>query len=105
MLAAMIGRRPCVEIGPEGFVVRRAFGSRSRRWSDIEGTFMVIKVGLSKVVAYRLTRAFKDCAEIKPTTLFAGNDEAISGVFDRPIGELAELLNQYKASAVQRDRP
>jgi hypothetical protein len=98
-LAAVIWRRPRVEIGPEGFVARNAFGSRSRRWSDIEGSFVVIKVGLSKSVGYRLARVFKESARIKPSTLFAGNDEVIGGAYDIPIGKLAELLNQYKERA------
>jgi hypothetical protein len=99
VLVAIIGRRPRVEIGPDGFVLRQLFGSRSRSWSDIEGSFVVIKVGLSKGVGYRLTQVFKESAGIKPTTLFAGNDEAIGGALDIPIDELAELLNQRKRPA------
>jgi hypothetical protein len=98
-LAASLGRTPRVEIGSEGFVLRHIFGSRPRRWSDIEGDFVVIKVGLGQGVGYRLTLGFKESARIKPTKLFAGNDEAISGWFDMPIGELAELLNRHKGRA------
>jgi hypothetical protein len=99
VLVAIIVRRPRVEIGPDGFVLRQLVGSRSRSWSDIEGSFVIIKVGLSKSVGYRLTQVFKESAGIKPTTLFAGNDEAIGGALDIPIDELAELLNQRKRPA------
>lgn len=101
LLVAVIARQPSVEIGPEGFDFHRVFDRRGRwrRWSDIEGRFVVIKVGFGKGVGYRLTPHFKESAGIKPTTLFAGNDEAISGAFDMPIGELAELLNRYKEDA------
>jgi Bacterial PH domain len=99
VLTASIGRRPRIEIGPDGFVARNLLGSRSRRWSDIEGDFVVIKVGLGKGVAYRLTQRFKDSARIKPTTLFAGNDEAISGSYGVSSSELAEILNRHKGRA------
>jgi hypothetical protein len=99
VLIAIIRRRPRVEIGPDGFVLCHLFGNRSRSWSDIEGRFVVIKVGMSKGVGYRLTQVFKESAGIEPTTLFAGNDEAIGGALDMPIDELAELLNQRKAPA------
>src|SRR5262245_43362587 len=96
---AIIGRRPRVEIGPDGFIACTLFGSRSRRWSDIEGLFAVIKVGLQKGVGYHLSQDFKESACIKPTTLFAGNDEVISGAYEMPTGDLAALLNQHKTRA------
>ena len=98
-LGALLGRRPRVEIGPEGFVARPLVGGKTRRWSDVDGDFVQIKVGFGRGVGYRLTRAFKESAGIKPTTLFAGNDEAISGAFVVPVGRLVELLNQAKARA------
>jgi hypothetical protein len=98
-LAGAVGNRPRVEVGPEGFVLRTLFGSRSRRWADVEGDFEVLKIGLSEWVGYRLTRAFKESARVKPTKLLAGNDEAIVGAYGVPIGELAELLNQHKHRA------
>src|SRR5262245_33317574 len=45
LLVAIVGRRPRLEIGPDGFVSRTLFGSRFRRWSDINGPFVVIKIG------------------------------------------------------------
>jgi hypothetical protein len=104
-MLALLRRWPRVEIRPDGFVVLALFGSRSRCWSDIDGDFVVIKVPLNKVVAYRLTKAFKDSAGIKPTTLFAGNDEAISGAYAVPVAKLAELLNQHKVSRKASSTP
>jgi hypothetical protein len=99
ILIAIIVRRPRVEIGPDGFIIRTLFGSRSRDWTAIEGRFAVIKVGLGKGVGYHLTQRFKESAGIRGTTLFAGNDEVIAGVLDLPMGELAELLNQHMRNA------
>src|SRR5262245_12275948 len=42
-LGSAIRGVPSVEIGPDGFVHRQLFGSQSRRWSEIEGEFAVIK--------------------------------------------------------------
>lgn len=96
---AAFGGRPRVEIGPEGFVARSAFGSRTRRWGDIEGEFVVIRLGLLRGVGYRLTSAFEESARTKPSTSFGGNDEAISGEYRVPAGELAAMLNEHKGRA------
>jgi hypothetical protein len=73
-------------------------GHRSRRWSDIEGSFVVIRVGLQSVIAYRLTGAFKASARIRPAPSLAGNDEAIliCGELAMGAGELVEVLNRWK---------
>jgi hypothetical protein len=96
--------RPRVEIGPDGFVDYGIIGHRSRRWSDIEGSFTVIRVGwpigigLQSVVAYRLTDDFKASARIRPIASLEGNDEAILICAELAIGarELADVLNQWK---------
>ena len=98
VLVAIISGQPRVEIGPDGFVDHGVLGHRLCRWSDIEGDFAVIRVGLQSVVAYRLTDAFKESARIKPIPSLAGNDEAIliCGELAIGAGELAEVLNQWK---------
>jgi hypothetical protein len=105
VLGAVIWARPRVEIGPDGFVDYGIVGHRSRRWSDIKGSFTVIRVGwpigvgLRPVVAYRLTDAFKESARIKPVASLAGNDEAILICGELAIGaeELADVLNRWNA--------
>jgi hypothetical protein len=105
VLGAVIWARPRVEIGPDGFVDYGIVGHRSRRWSDIKGSFTVIRVGwpigvgLQPVVAYRLTDAFKESARIKPVASLAGNDEAILICGELAIGaeELADVLNRWNA--------
>jgi hypothetical protein len=104
VLGAVIWSRPRVEIDPDGFVDYGIVGHRSRRWSDIKGSFTVIRVGwptgvgLRPVVAYRLTDAFKESARIKPVASLAGNDEAILICGELAIGaeELADVLNRWK---------
>jgi hypothetical protein len=104
ILGAVLWTRPRIEIGPEGFVDYGVIGHRWRSWSDIEGSFTVIRVGwpfsvgLQPVVAYRLTEAFKDLARIKPVASLAGNDEAIliCGELAIGAGELADFLNRWK---------
>jgi hypothetical protein len=104
VLGALLSGRPRVEIGPDGFTDYGILGHRSRRWSDVEGSFTVIRVGWPiaigrrPVVAYRLTGAFKESARIKPIASLAGNDEAILICPELAIGagELAEVLNRWK---------
>jgi hypothetical protein len=96
-MLALIRRRPNVEIGPHGFIARALFGSRTRRWRDIDGDFAEIKVGFGQAVGYRLTQELRESLGIKPTTLFAGNDEAISGSYEVPIWKLVESLNERKS--------
>jgi hypothetical protein len=96
-VAATFLGRPRVEIGPDGFVTRGVVGNRARRWSDVAGSFTVIRAGLEAVVAYRLTDAFKE-GRIKLGSLPAGYDESISFCEELVLGaaELAEVLNQRK---------
>jgi hypothetical protein len=94
IMACLILRRPRVEISNDGFVAWSLFSSRSRRWSDIDGDFTEIELGVLPCVAYHLTQDFKDSAGIKPTKLFQGNDEAISGAFH--IADLVDVLNEHK---------
>jgi hypothetical protein len=110
LLVAIVWGRPRVEIRPDGFIDSGAAGSRSRRWSDIEGGFVVIRVWWQPKVAYRLTDAFKQSTRIKPIAALAGYDEAILICGELAIGAaaLAEILNQHKqraADATVTDQP
>jgi hypothetical protein len=95
-LVGAIARKPRVEIGPAGFVVRTLFWSRSRRWSDVEGEFTVIKIASLEAVGYHLTAPFKEASGIKPPRSLGGNDEAISGAYTISLTELAAILNDHK---------
>jgi hypothetical protein len=100
MPVAITCGRPRVEIGPDGFDTHGILGHRWRRWSDIEGGFAVVRVGLQPTVAYRLTGPLKESARIQPIASLAGqgHDEAIlfCGELAMGAGELAEVLNQWK---------
>jgi hypothetical protein len=93
---AALRQRPRVVLTPEGFVFDKLFGSEAYQWEEIDGRFAVIKIGLSKAVAYKLTPEYKARVGRKPTSLFAGYDGAVSGALLRSPEELAELLNEYK---------
>jgi hypothetical protein len=101
VLGALIWGRPCVEIGPHGFVEHGVFGHRWRRWSEIEGRFVVIRVYLRPTVAYELTEDFKGIARMQPNASLAGYDETISTCGELAIGAtaLAEILNRWKHGA------
>lgn len=99
LVASLLRSRPRIEIGPNGFSVHALIGGRSRSWSEIEGNFVVLKSGFSNSVGYRLTPACKEAIKFKPTKLFQGNDEALSGAYAVSIQELASVLNEYKARA------
>ncbi|HEY1065444.1 MAG TPA: hypothetical protein VGE52_05020 [Pirellulales bacterium] len=96
---AIVRKRPRLEIDSAGFTILPLFGETARRWSDIDGDFEVIKVGWTQGVGYRLTTAYKEANRFTPTTLFAGNDEALSGAFAAPMQQIADALNERKRRA------
>jgi hypothetical protein len=105
---AVVCGRPRVEIGPDGFETHGILGHRARRWSDIDGGFAVVRVGLQRAVAYRLTGAFKESARIQPIASLArqGHDEAIlfCGELTMGAGELAQVLNRQLIFFVQQQK-
>jgi hypothetical protein len=96
-LLALIRQRPQVVVSAEGFVFCRLFGSQSRKWEEVDGQFAVIKIGLSKAVAYNLTAECKARTGRKPTSHWSGYDEAIlAQALQLWAEQLAELLNEYR---------
>ena len=84
-------------ITPEGFVFEKLFGRETHRWEEIDGRFVVIKVGWNEAVAYKLTPEYKARTGKKPTSLFSGYDAVVGGsTLACSAGELAELLNEHK---------
>ena len=98
MSGATFGRRPRVEVGPEGFDVRGIVGHRFRRWGDVDGDFAVVKGRWQAAVAYRLSNAVKASTPVQPPAGLAGYDEAIAICGELTIGarQLADLLNRWK---------
>jgi hypothetical protein len=94
---AVVTQTPRLVIGPEGFVLHRLVGRRSRKWEEIDGEFAVIKIGWFKNVAYKLTAECKARIGKKPTSPLSGYDEAVL-VDPLPLSakRLAELLNENK---------
>jgi hypothetical protein len=114
LVGAVFGSRPRIEISDEGFTDYGVLGQRSRRWSDIEGNFTVLRVGwplalgLWPLVAYRLTDACKKSTRIgDPIASLQGNDEAILICEELSISaaELADILNQCKHGAPSGTTP
>jgi hypothetical protein len=98
---AALRQRPRVIITPQGFTFEKLLGREAHQWTDIEGRFVVIKVGLTKAVAYKLTAEYKSRTGKKTTTLFSGYDAAVvGGALPSSPQELADLLNEH----VQRNR-
>jgi hypothetical protein len=96
-ISAALRQRPRVVITPEGFVFEKLIGREGHQWEELEGPFAVIRVGLSKAVAYKLTPEYKARTGKKPTSMFSGYDAAIGGgALPCSAGELAELLNEHK---------
>jgi hypothetical protein len=96
-ILAALRRRPRVVVTREGFVFEKLIGREVHRWDDIDGRFVVIKIGLNQAVAYNLTPEYKVRTGKKPTSLFSGYDAAVGGgALPCPAGELAELLNEHK---------
>jgi hypothetical protein len=107
VLGALLWSRPRIEIDSNGFTDYGVVGKRSRRWTDIEGRFSLIRIGFpfavgwQQVVAYRVTNECKTAAMIKPLDFLAGNDEAIliCGELTLSAVELADVLNRCKQDA------
>jgi hypothetical protein len=95
--------RPRVQINPDGFVCQGISGSRTRRWSDVEGDFVVGRTDLFRpMVSYRLTdEAFKAYAQKRRAASAVKKDEAIIFCAELEISasELAGILNQRKNDA------
>jgi hypothetical protein len=91
---------PAVEVGPEGFTARHALGTRSFRWGDIEGDFVTVRVGPSKMVAFRLTPAYKASGAKLGRPPCPGYDAAIAGHYRLPLEELAGLLNRHRQKSL-----
>lgn len=95
LLVALVRRRPRIEISPEGFTVLQLYGQQSRRWDAVHGEFVVIPLGWTKAVAYKLSPTAAEQATKKPAPVLQGNDAGISGAFALAPEQLAELLNSY----------
>ena len=96
-IIAALRQRPRLTITPTGFVFEKLFGSEAYRWEDIDGRFVVIKVGWNEAVACNLTPEYKARTGKKATSLFAGYDAAIvGGALPCSASRLAELLNEHK---------
>jgi hypothetical protein len=96
-IVAALRQRPRVVITREGFVFEKLIGREMHRWEEIDGRFVVIKIGWNKAVGYNLTPECKARTGKKSSALFAGYDAAVvGGALPCSAGELAELLNDYK---------
>jgi len=93
---AVVTQTPRLVIGPEGFVLHRLIGRRSRKWEEINGEFAVIKISWFKNVAYKLTAECKERIGKKPTSQLSGYDEAVAAPLQLSAERLAELLNENK---------
>jgi hypothetical protein len=96
-ILAALRQRPRVVITPEGFVFEKLFGRETHRWEEIDGRFVVIKIGWNQAVGYNLTPEYKARTGRKASSLFSGYDTAIiGGALPCSAGKLVELLNEHK---------
>lgn len=92
-LVALVRQRPRIEISPEGFTVFQLYGQQSRPWDAVHGEFVVIPLGWTQAVAYKLSPTAAEQVTKKPAPVLQGNDAGISGAFALAPEQLAELLN------------
>jgi hypothetical protein len=100
LVISVVRGLPAVEVGPAGLTARHAFGTRSFRWADVEGDFVTVRVGPSKMVAFRLTPAYKASGAKLGRPPCPGYDAAIAGHYRLSLEELAELLNRHRQKAL-----
>jgi hypothetical protein len=99
LVVAAVRQRPRVVITSEGFVFLTLFAGRTHKWEDIDGPPAVIKIGIRKAVACKLTAEYKMRAGKKPASRFSGfqgYDEIIMGDFRLSAEELAALMNEHR---------
>ena len=99
LVVAAVRQRPQVVISSEGFTFLPFFAGRTHQWEDIDGPLAVIRMGMHKAVAYKLTAEYKTRVGTKPPSRFSGHqgyDEVIVGHFRLSAKELAALLNEHK---------
>jgi len=99
LLAALSGR-PEVQITEEGFVCRTAFQSQPYGWSDIDGEFVAMRVGILKMVVFRLAPAYKERGGSTRWPPCPGYDAAISGAYQLSMEQLADVLNRHRQRAL-----
>src|SRR5262245_21335853 len=58
-LLAALRQRPRLVITREGFVFEKLIGREAHQWEEIDGRFVVIKIGWNEAVAYSLTPEYK----------------------------------------------
>ncbi|REJ94351.1 MAG: PH domain-containing protein [Planctomycetota bacterium] len=105
-LLAALRQRPRVVLTAEGLTFEKLFGRESHQWDEIDGSFVVIKIGWNDAVAYKLTPESKARLGKKSSALYSGYDAAVVGsALPRSAGELAALLNEYKQSCQASGRP
>jgi len=96
-ILAALSQRPRVVISPDGIVFEKLFGREAYQWEEIDGRFVVIKIGWTEAVAFSLTPEYKARTGKKPSSLFSGYDAAVvASPLPCSAGELAELLNEHK---------
>jgi hypothetical protein len=93
---AVFRRRPSVSITDEGFTLLKLVGGDQYRWSDVEGSFAVIKLGLTKAVGFKLTDECLARLNLKPSPALSGYHAAVTGAFAMSPAHLAALLNEHK---------
>ena len=95
-IVAAIRGRPRVVITTEGFVFEKPIGRETHEWSEIEGSFAVIRIAMQHAVAYKLTPECRARLAKKPDPRFSGYDGVLGGSLPCSAAQLAALLNEHK---------
>jgi hypothetical protein len=93
---AVIRGRPRVVITTDGFVFEKPIGHETREWSEIEGSFAVIRIAMHDAVAYKLTPECRARLAKKPDPRLSGYDGVLGGSLPCSAAQLAALLNEHK---------
>ena len=115
VIVAKTCHRPRIEINRDEFVCQGITSSRTRRWSEVAGDFVVGRTDLFRpMVSYGLTEEASNAFDRKKATRAAAaavtpiaKDEAIVFCAELEINasELADVLNRWKTDARAPETP
>ncbi len=101
-LVALISLQPnasSLELTPEGFTVRSLLRrTGTTRWEDVSD-FGVGRIGPNAMVMFNFVDSYKRAVPIRwVNSALTGYEAALPDCYGLPAGELADLMNRYKAA-------
>ena len=90
-----------LRLTPDGFESRSLFRSSLTRWADVS-SFEVGLVGANKMVVFNYAPSYRRSAKARAfASMLSGFEAAIPDTYGHTVGDLAALLNEWRARAMR----